>query len=277
MRLPKFLNVKLDLKADLWKIRPDVYVDLRPFPYGMAEEAYAYSSGEDVYVVSKEEMASRINGEKKLGLVLSNNVISSKFFLLSPEQDEHEIARNNFGEDSAIDIFYIGDIGLERAFVINAIDGASRRIVESQLSLLEPAIIRAIPASFSVSCFLRDSFSLENTYLIIECRPYEINLYSCAVVEGVPVTLSSDVVKTNVSNVLPEKIVFMNHKAGRFFKTDLISQVFVVSGEHSVLPAEKIVDIVFSSLKGINKTKIETINEPFSAIKGAWLFENEKG
>jgi len=90
------------------------------------------------------------------------------------------------------------------------------------------------------------------------------------------VTLSSDVVKSNISNSLKEKIIFMNHKAGRFFKTDLISQVFVVSGERSVLPVEKITEIVSSSLKNIDKVEIKVVEEPFSAVKGAWLFEDEK-
>jgi hypothetical protein len=277
MKLPKRFDLNFDLEIDLWKIRPGVYIDLRPFPYGMAEEAYVCAASfEEVYVTSVEELLSRIDGEEKLGLVLSNNVISSRFFLLSPDQDIREVAFRNFREDSAIDDFYIGDIGIERAYIVNSIDTASKRIIESQLPFIEPVIVRAIPASFAISCFIRSLFDLKSTYLIVECRAYEICLYSCAIVEGIPITLSSDVVKSNVSNSLKEKIIFMNHKAGRFFKTDLISQVFVVSGERSVMPVEKIAEIVSSSLKNIDKVEIKVVEEPFSAVKGAWLFEDEK-
>lgn len=50
----------------------------------------------------------------------------------------------------------------------------------------------------------------------------------------------------------------------------------MVSGERSVLPVEKITEIVSSSLKNIDKVEIKVVEEPFSTVKGAWLFEDEK-
>ena len=52
MKLPGLLD--FDIEVDLWKIKPDLYVDLRHFPYGMIEQAYAYSFGGEVVVSSKE-------------------------------------------------------------------------------------------------------------------------------------------------------------------------------------------------------------------------------
>jgi hypothetical protein len=271
MKLPKLENFSVEV--DLWSIKPDVYIDLRPFPYGITEQAYAYSFGGEVFVSSKEELFSKIDEKAKLGLILPNNMISTKFFLIQPEQDVYEIARTSFGSDSAFDILYVGDMGLERAYIVNAVDSASKRIVESQLPLAEPTVVRVIPASFAVSCFLRSQTSVEGTYLIVECRPYEIYLYSCAIIEGAVVTLSSDIVKTNVSNALSEKIVFMNHKAVRFYRTDSILQVFVVAGENAVMPTESVLKIVSSALKGKAKVSTEVVEEPFSSVKGAWLFE----
>jgi len=271
MKLPKLANPSVEI--DLWTVKPDVYIDLRPFPYGMAEQAYAYSFGGDVFVSSREEMASKIDEKTKIGLILPNNMISSKLLLVPIENDVHEITDTGFGSDSAVDVFYVGDMGLERAYVVNAIDSASRRLIESQLPIAEPAIIRSLPASFAVSCFLRSLRSLEGTYLIVECRPYEIYLYSCAILEGTIVTLSSDVVKTNMSNALPEKIVFMNHKAVRFYRADSILQVFIVAGENCVMPADSVSTIVSSALKGKIKVSVETLEEPFPSVKGAWFFE----
>jgi len=59
-------------------------------------------------------------------------------------------------------------------------------------------------------------------------------------VEGTVVTLSSDVVKSGASDVLQEKIVFMNHKAVRFYRTDSILQVFVIADDNSVMPADDV-------------------------------------
>jgi len=132
MKLPKLSFEEPEI--DLWSIKPDIHIDLRPFPYGMTEQAYAYYFGEEVLVSSREELASKIEDRTKLGLVLANNMISSKFFLVS-DQDIHEIARSSFGADAAADVFYAGDMGLERAYVANAVDSASRRIIESQLPL----------------------------------------------------------------------------------------------------------------------------------------------
>ena len=89
--------------------------------------------------------------------------------------------------------------------------------------------------------------------------------------EGKIVTLSSDVVKTNIKNTLNEKVIFMNHKVVRFYRTDSILQVFIV-GENSPMPAGEITDIILSTLKG--KANVETVEEAFPAIKGAWNFEN---
>jgi len=271
MKLPKLSFEEPEI--DLWTVKPDVYIDLRPFPYGMTEQAYAYSFGGDVFVSSREEMASKMDEKTKIGLILPNNMISSKLLLVPIENDVHEITDTGFGSDSAVDVFYVGDMGLERAYVVNAIDSASRRLIESQLPIAEPAIIRSLPASFAVSCFLRSLRSLEGTYLIVECRPYEIYLYSCAVLEGTVVTLSSDVVKTNMSNALPEKIVLMNHKAVRFYRADSILQVFIVAGENCVMPADSVSTIVSSALKGKIKVSVETLEGPFPSVKGAWLFE----
>ncbi len=273
MKLPKLFELfEQTEEIDLWSIKPDIYIDLRPFPYGMTEQAYAYSFGEEVLVSSREELASKIEDRTKLGLVLANNMISSKFFLVS-DQDIHEIARSSFGADAAVDVFYAGDIGLERAYVVNAVDSASRRIIESQLPLSEPTVVRVLPASFAVSCFIRSLKETEGTYLIAECRPYEIYLYSCAIVEGTVVTLSSDVVKSGASDVLQEKIVFMNHKAVRFYRTDSILQVFVIADDNSVMPADDVSKAVSSALKGKVKVSVEILKEPFPSVKGAWLFE----
>ncbi len=70
MKLPKRLDLKLDLEIDLWKIRPGVYIDLRPFPYGTAEEALLQADRETtpvlmpfrVWVLPKWENGSMISG-----------------------------------------------------------------------------------------------------------------------------------------------------------------------------------------------------------------------
>jgi len=271
MKLPSLLD--FDVIVDLWKIKPDLYIDLRPFPYGMIEQAYAYSFGGEVAVSSKEELATAIGEKTKVGLILPNNMISSKFILVPPEKSIEEIADASFGQDCAVDSFFVGDMGLDRAYVVNAIDSASRRIIESQLPLLESSIIRALPASFAVSQFLVSLKDVSGTFLVVETRSYEIYLYACAVMEGKIVTLSSDVVKANIKEALSEKILFMNHKVVRFYRADSILQVFVV-GENSPMPPDEISDTVLSALRGKTKASIELIEENFSAIKGAWTFEN---
>jgi hypothetical protein len=273
MKLPGLFD--FDIEVDLWKIKPDLYIDLRPFPYGMVEQAYAYSSGGDVMVSSKEELATAIDEKTKIGLVLPNNIISSKFLLVPPEKSVEEVAGASFGQDCAIDILFVGDMGLERAYVVNAIDSPSRRIIESQLPVPEPSIVRALPASFVVSQFLVSSEDVSGTFLVIETRPYEIYLYACAVMEGKLVTLSSDVVKSNVKDALSEKIIFMNHKAVRFYRADSILQVFVV-GENAPITTDEISQSVLSALKGKAKVSVEVVEETFPSIKGAWLFENSQ-
>lgn len=271
MKLPDLFD--FDIAVDLWKIKPDLYIDLRPFPYGMVEQAYAYSFGGEVAVSSREELSTAIDEKTKIGLVLPNNMISSKFFLVPPEKSIEEIVDTSFGQDCAVDIFFIGDMGLDRAYVVNAIDSASRRIIESQLPVPEPSIVRALPASFAVSQFLVSDVS--GTFLVIETRPYEIYLYACAVMEGKLVTLSSDVVKSNIKDALGEKIIFMNHKAVRFYRADSILRVFVV-GEASPIPTDEISRAVHSALKGKAKASVEVVEETFPSIKGAWLFENSQ-
>jgi hypothetical protein len=61
MKLPKRLDLKLDLEIDLWKIRPGVYIDLRPFPYGTAEEAYVYAPSLKEVYVAPTEVGERID------------------------------------------------------------------------------------------------------------------------------------------------------------------------------------------------------------------------
>lgn len=269
MKLPKLENFSVEI--DLWSIKPDVYIDLRPFPYGVSEQAYAYSFGGEVMVSPKEELVSAVEEGTKLGIILPNNMIYSKFFLVSQEQDINDILKDNFGE-GAVDAFYIADIGTDRAYVVNAVDMASKRIIESQIPQAELSVVRVLPASFAVAHFLPRS---SGTFLVVECRPYEVYLYACAVVEGVVVTLSSDVVKTNVKESLREKIIFMNHKAVRFYRADSILQVFVVTGENAIVPAEGILEYVSSALKGKADISTEVIKEPFASVKGAWLFEKD--
>lgn len=269
MKLPK-LSFE-EPKIDLWTVKPDVYIDLRPFPYGVSEQAYAYSFGGEVMVSPKEEFSSAVEEGTKLGIILPNNMIYSKFFLVSQEQDINDILKDNFGE-GAVDAFYIADIGMDRAYVVNAVDMASKRIIESQIPQAELSVVRVLPASFAVAHFLPRS---SGTFLVVECRPYEVYLYACAVVEGTVVTLSSDVVKTNVKESLREKIIFMNHKAVRFYRADSILQVFVVTGENAIVPAEGILEYVSSALKGKADISTEVIKEPFASVKGAWLFEKD--
>lgn len=271
MKLPSLFD--FDIAVDLWKVKPDLYIDLRPFPYGMVEQAYAYSFGGDITVSAKEELAAAIDERTKIGLILPNNMISSKFILVPMEKSIEEVIENDFGQDCAVDSFLIGDIGLERAYVVNAIDAASKRIIESQLPIFEFSIVRTLPASFAVSQFLISLKNVSGTFLVIETRPYEMYLYACAVMEGKIITLSSDVVKANIKDVLGEKIVFMNHKAVRFYRADSILQVYIV-GENSPMPPEEISDVVLSALRGKAKTSIEVVEESFPAIKGAWNFEN---
>ena len=269
MKLPKLSFEEPEI--DLWTVKPDVYIDLRPFPYGVSEQAYAYSFGGEVMVSPKEELASAVEERTKLGIILPNNMIYSKFFLVSQEQDINDILKDNFGE-GAVDAFYIADIGTDRAYVVNAVDTASKRIIESQIPQAELSVVRVLSASFAVAHFLPRS---SGTFLVVECRPYEVYLYACAVVEGVVVTLSSDVVKTNVKESLREKIIFMNHKAVRFYRADSILQVFVVTGENAIVPAEGILKYVSSALKGKADISTEVIKEPFASVKGAWLFEKD--
>jgi len=269
MKLPKLSFEEPEI--DLWTVKPDVYIDLRPFPYGVSEQAYAYSFGGEVIVSPKEELSSAVGEGTKLGIILPNNMIYSKFFLVSQEQDINDVIRNSFGE-GAVDAFYIADIGMDRAYVVNAVDMASKRIIESQIPQAELSVVRVLPASFAVAHFLPRS---SGTFLVVECRPYEVYLYACAVVEGTVVTLSSDVVKTNVKESLREKIIFMNHKAVRFYRTDSILQVFVVTGENAIVPAEGILEYVSSALKGKADISTEVIKEPFASVKGAWLFEKD--
>lgn len=269
MKLPKLSFEEPEI--DLWTVKPDVYIDLRPFPYGVSEQAYAYSFGGEVMVSPKEELVSAVEEGTKLGIILPNNMIYSKFFLVSQEQDINDVIQDNFGE-GAVDAFYIADIGTDRAYVVNAIDMASKRIIESQIPQAELSVVRVLPASFAVAHFLPRS---SGTFLVVECRPYEVYLYACAVVEGVVVTLSSDVVKTNVKESLREKIIFMNHKAVRFYRADSILQVFVVTGENAIVPAEGILEYVSSALKGKADISTEVIKEPFASVKGAWLFEKD--
>ena len=269
MKLPKLSFEEPEI--DLWTVKPDVYIDLRPFPYGVSEQAYAYSFGGEVMVSPKEELSSAVEEGTKLGIILPNNMIYSKFFLVSQEQDINDILKDNFGE-GAVDAFYIADIGMDRAYVVNAIDMASKRIIESQIPQAELSVVRVLPASFAVAHFLPRS---SGTFLVVECRPYEVYLYACAVIEGTVVTLSSDVVKTNVKESLREKIIFMNHKAVRFYRADSILQVFVVTGENAIVPAEGILEYVSSALKGKADISTEVIKEPFASVKGAWLFEKD--
>ncbi len=269
MKLPKLSFEEPEI--DLWTVKPDVYIDLRPFPYGVSEQAYAYSFGGEVMVSPKEELVSVIEDKTKLGIILPNNMIYSKFFLVSQEQDINDVLKDNFGE-GAVDAFYIADIGMDRAYVVNAVDMASKRIIESQIPQAELSVVRVLPASFAVAHFLPRS---SGTFLVVECRPYEVYLYACAVIEGTVVTLSSDVVKTNVKESLREKIIFMNHKAVRFYRTDSILQVFVVTGENAIVPAEGILEYVSSALKGKADISTEVIKEPFASVKGAWLFEKD--
>ena len=268
MKLPKLSFEEPEI--DLWTVKPDVYIDLRPFPYGVSEQAYAYSFGGEVLVSPKEDLLSVIEDKTKLGIILPNNMIYSKFFLVSQEQDINDILKDSFGE-GAVDAFYIADIGMDRAYVVNAVDVASKRIIESQIPQVSPVVVRVLPASFAVAQFLKPS----GTFLVVECRPYEVYLYACAMVEGTVVTLSSDVVKTNVKESLREKIIFMNHKAVRFYRADSILQVFVVTGENAIVPAEGILEYVSSALKGKADISTEVIKEPFASVKGAWLFEKD--
>lgn len=274
MKLSNWLE--FDAAVNLWKIKPTVYIDLRPLSYGAVEQTYAYSFGKDVFVSSREELLEKlvdITKTPKIGLVLPNNMISSKFMLVPMEKSVEEVIRANFGPECAVDSFFIGEMGLDRAYVVNAIDIASKRIIESQLSFFDASIIRALPASFAVSQFLVSVRDISGTFLVIETRPYEIYLYACAILEGGIVTLSSDIVKTNIEEVLSEKIIFMNHKVVRFYRADSILQVYIV-GENSPIPPDQISSIVFSALKGKAKVSIETVEEKFSAVKGAWIFEN---
>ncbi len=57
MKLSGLLD--FDISVDLWKIKPDLYIDLRPFPYGVVEQAYAYSFGGEVVVSSLAEIQAR--------------------------------------------------------------------------------------------------------------------------------------------------------------------------------------------------------------------------
>ena len=79
MKLPKLENFSVEI--DLWSIKPGVYIGLPPFPYGVSEQAYAYSFGGEVMVSPKEELSSAVGEGTKLGVILPNNMIYSKFFL----------------------------------------------------------------------------------------------------------------------------------------------------------------------------------------------------
>ena len=275
--LPK---VDFTVNVDLWQVMPDCYIDLRPFAFEMTQENYVFGlpSGE-VSLISKSDMMMTLSEYHRIGLILSNNILSTRMFVTPTEKSITDIIAENYSEDAIVDYIGIGEIGIDSIYVVNSIDEPSKRVVEQQLGsiLQESSVVRTLPASFVVAHFINSlNHNQPGTYLALECRPFEIYLYAWTMFEqsNIPVTLTSDSVKTNVNvmNSIAEKAGFMNHKVGRLFKTDLISKAFILTHESSVggVPVKEISSVLMSVLK---KIEIEVIDEPYPAIKGAWSFE----
>jgi len=277
----KFLpKVDFTVNVDLWQVMPDCYIDLRPFAFEMTQENYVFGlpSGE-VSLISKSDMMMTLSEYHRIGLILSNNILSTRMFVTPTEKSITDIIAENYSEDAIVDYIGIGEIGIDSIYVVNSIDEPSKRVVEQQLGsiLQESSVVRTLPASFVVAHFINSlNHNQPGTYLALECRPFEIYLYAWTMFEqsDIPVTLTSDSVKTNVNvmNSIAEKAGFMNHKVGRLFKTDLISKAFILTHESSVggVPVKEISSVLMSVLK---KIEIEVIDEPYPAIKGAWSFE----
>jgi len=275
--LPK---MDFTVNVDLWQVMPDCYIDLRPFAFEMTQENYVFGlpSGE-VSLISKSDMMMTLSEYRRIGLILSNNILSTRMFVTPTEKSITDIIAENYSEDAIVDYIGIGEIGIDSIYVVNSIDEPSKRVVEQQLGsiLQESSVVRTLPASFVVAHFINSlNHNQPGTYLALECRPFEIYLYAWTMFEqsDIPVTLTSDSVKTNVNvmNSIAEKAGFMNHKVGRLFKTDLISKAFILTHESSVggVPVKEISSVLMSVLK---KIEIEVIDEPYPAIKGAWSFE----
>jgi len=268
------------VNVDLWQVMPDCYIDLRPFAFEMTQENYVFGlpSGE-VSLISKSDMMMTLSEYRRIGLILSNNILSTRMFVTPTEKSITDIIAENYSEDAIVDYIGIGEIGIDSIYVVNSIDEPSKRVVEQQLGsiLQESSVVRTLPASFVVAHFINSlNHNQPGTYLALECRPFEIYLYAWTMFEqsDISVTLTSDSVKTNVNvmNSIAEKAGFMNHKVGRLFKTDLISKAFILTHESSVggVPVKEISSVLMSVLK---KIEIEVIDEPYPAIKGAWSFE----
>ncbi len=275
--LPK---VDFTVNVDLWQVMPDCYIDLRPFAFEMTQENYVFGlpSGE-VSLISKSDMMMTLSEYHRIGLILSNNILSTRMFVAPTEKSITDIIAENYSEDTIVDYIGIGEIGIDSIYVVNSIDEPSKRVVEQQLGsiLQESSVVRALPASFAVAHFINSlNHNQPGTYLALECRPFEIYLYAWTMFEhsNVPVTLTSDSVKTNINimNSVAEKVGFMNHKVGRLFKADLISKAFILTHESSVggVPVKEISNVLISTLK---KVEVEVIDEPYPAVKGAWSFE----
>jgi len=275
--LPK---MDFTVNVDLWQVMPDCYIDLRPFAFEMTQENYVFGlpSGE-VSLISKSDMMMTLSEYRRIGLILSNNILSTRMFVTPPEKSITDIIAENYSEDAIVDYIGIGEIGIDSIYVVNSIDEPSKRVVEQQLGsiLQESSVVRTLPASFVVAHFINSlNHNQPGTYLALECRPFEIYLYAWTMFEhsNVPVTLTSDSVKTNINimNSVAEKVGFMNHKVGRLFKADLISKAFILTHESSVggVPVKEISNVLISTLK---KVEVEVIDEPYPAIKGAWSFE----
>jgi len=268
------------VNVDLWQVMPDCYIDLRPFAFEMTQENYVFGlpSGE-VSLISKSDMMMTLSEYHRIGLILSNNILSTRMFVAPTEKSITDIIAENYSEDTIVDYIEVGEIGIDYVYVVNGIDEPSKRVVEQQLGsiLQESSVVRTLPASFAVAHFINSlNHNQPGTYLALECRPFEIYLYAWTMFEqsNIPVTLTSDSVKTNVNvmNSIAEKAGFMNHKVGRLFKTDLISKAFILTHESSVggIPVKEISSVLTSVLK---KIEIEVIDEPYPAVKGAWSFE----
>ena len=275
--LPK---MDFTVNVDLWQVMPDCYIDLRPFAFEMTQENYVFGlpSGE-VSLISKSDMMMTLSEYRRIGLILSNNILSTRMFVTPTEKSITDIIAENYSEDAIVDYIGIGEIGIDSIYVVNSIDEPSKRVVEQQLGsiLQESSVVRTLPASFVVAHFINSlNHNQPGTYLALECRPFEIYLYAWTMFEhsNVPVTLTSDSVKTNINimNSVAEKVGFMNHKVGRLFKADLISKAFILTHESSVggVPVKEISNVLISTLK---KVEVEVIDEPYPAVKGAWSFE----
>ena len=275
--LPK---MDFTVNVDLWQVMPDCYIDLRPFAFEMTQENYVFGlpSGE-VSLISKSDMMMTLSEYHRIGLILSNNILSTRMFVAPTEKSITDIIAENYSEDTIVDYIGIGEIGIDSIYVVNSIDEPSKRVVEQQLGsiLQESSVVRTLPASFVVAHFINSlNHNQPGTYLALECRPFEIYLYAWTMFEhsNVPVTLTSDSVKTNINivNSVAEKVGFMNHKVGRLFKADLISKAFILTHESSVggVPVKEISNVLISTLK---KVEVEVIDEPYPAVKGAWSFE----